>query len=83
VSYARFGADGSDVYVFTSSVGLECCGCILQAREDVFDSNEGMIAHLLTHIAAGHCVPDYALARLHDPEDAAVNQRIWKERAEA
>jgi hypothetical protein len=26
VSYARFGSDGSDVYVFFSDDGLECCG---------------------------------------------------------
>lgn len=31
MSYARFGADGSDVYVFFSvDHMLECCGCRLQ-----------------------------------------------------
>jgi len=29
MSYARFGK-GSDVYVFTSSHAMECCGCLLQ-----------------------------------------------------
>ena len=33
MSYARFGWDGSDVYVFTSSRGIECCMCVLQERE--------------------------------------------------
>ena len=38
MSYARFGAGGSDVYVFFSvHGGLECCGCILQERETVDD----------------------------------------------
>ncbi len=37
MSYARFGWDDSDVYVFCSSVGIECCGCILQDREWVED----------------------------------------------
>jgi len=103
VSYARFGSDGSDVYVFTSSTGLECCGCILQKREwiddptrpilhgylravgeivpHVFDSNAGMIAHLELHTAAGHDVPEDAMERLRDPEDAAENERIWAARS--
>ena len=34
MSYARFGADGSDVYVFGNMNGeVECCGCILQECE--------------------------------------------------
>lgn len=37
MSYARFGWDGSDVYVFVSSDAIECCGCLLQEREWVDD----------------------------------------------
>jgi hypothetical protein len=37
MSYARFGWQGSDVYVFTSNQGIECCGCSLQQRELVVD----------------------------------------------
>ena len=37
MSYARFGWDGSDVYVFRSKSALECCGCILQQREWIED----------------------------------------------
>jgi hypothetical protein len=37
MSYARFGADGSGVYVYTSSTGIECCGCTLQGREWIDD----------------------------------------------
>jgi hypothetical protein len=33
MSYARFGCDRSDVYVFMHAHGfLECCGCVLQER---------------------------------------------------
>lgn len=38
MSYARFGAGGSDVYVFLHyDRCLQCCGCILQEREWVED----------------------------------------------
>lgn len=99
MSYARFG-DNSDVYVFTSRSGLECCACIFQKREWVddpdrplfggylkpvgrivrttFKSNTAMINHLLRHRKAGHEVPEYALDRLRDPQDALDNQRLWK-----
>ena len=34
MSYARFGWDGSDVYVFGNTDNMyECCGCLLQERE--------------------------------------------------
>jgi hypothetical protein len=100
MSYARFGWDGSDVYVFTSSEGIECCGCILQASEWVaepasplggylrpvgpvietcFRSNAAMLAHLAGHTAAGHTVPADCIERLSDPDDAAANERIWRE----
>lgn len=97
MSYARFG-DDSDVYVFTAAEGLECCGCILQARQyvedsrhplggylesvgeivpHVFRSNAMMIEHLMLHREKGHIVPERALERLRDPEDAAENEAIW------
>ena len=103
MSYARFGSDGSDVYVFTSSRAIECCGCVMQKRrwveepamkpfggyfeavppiiETEFTSNQGMIDHLLAHRAAGHTVPESALERLRNPEDAAENEAIWAEEA--
>jgi len=100
MSYARFGWEGSDVYVFASSHALECCGCRLQEVELVedpasflggylkpvgevietnFTSNEEMIEHLLVHRAAGHTVPEDALERLRDPEDARHNSEMWAE----
>ncbi len=43
MSYARFGWDNSDVYVFRSRDGIECCGCILQERRWVDDDTYPII----------------------------------------
>jgi hypothetical protein len=63
MSYARFGCDDSDVYVFaTCQGGLECCGCFLSGVSGPsprFDTSGEMIAHLDAHRAAGDTVPDY------------------------
>ena len=61
MSYARFGWDNSDVYVFMSVGGwLECCACIL-AHEDWESFQAGntktMIDHLKKHEGSGHHVP--------------------------
>lgn len=59
MSYARFGANGSQVYVFLNTdLMIECCGCRLRAgRERIeFATVEEMIAHLHAHEAAGHHV---------------------------
>ncbi len=80
MSYARFGWDGSDVYVFGTRDGpegkryIECCGCLLHPdREDeqvpwgaanLFDTREGALAHMQEHMDAGHFVPEYCIDRL-------------------
>lgn len=71
MSYARFGAEGSNVYVFLS-VGpegsppwLECCACLLNPKPDGYlwstphreTTTAGMLGHLDAHEAAGHTVP--------------------------
>lgn len=77
MSYARFhgpdsdAPDGSDVYVFLSCYGeLECCGCALRRSTHAyrFRTTEEMIGHLDEHRSAGHAVPDYTYASLHDDE---------------
>ena len=45
MSYCRFGWGGSDVYVFESEAGLECCGCKLSTNFTTSEP-EQMIAHL-------------------------------------
>ena len=56
MSYARFGWDGSDVYVFYS-VGdyYECCGCQLQEREWVDDPGRSILGGYLKDV--GEIVP--------------------------
>jgi len=61
MSYARFGWDGSDVYVFLHVGGwIECCGCWL-AHEDWEPFQAGdtqtMVDHLKKHQMSGHNVP--------------------------
>lgn len=75
MSYARFGWDGSDVYVFANMDGLfECMCCALQPSprpENLigYDSHyeptaELMVEHLLAHRSAGHVVPNDAISEL-------------------
>lgn len=74
MSYARMGADGSDVYVYVSQISngdpvWVCCFCRLMLADNGFDrewfpSEDKMVAHLLEHRAAGHTVPQYAIDRL-------------------
>lgn len=56
MSYARFGYDGSDVYVYLGS-RLVCCGCALATHSQAFTTTTEMIAHLAEHRAASHVVP--------------------------
>jgi hypothetical protein len=67
VSYARFGWDNSDVYVFLSVGGhLECCGCVLAEYRTSprFTTTAEMIQHLDKHRETGHTVPDDCYERL-------------------
>lgn len=68
MSYCRFWWDDSDVYVYESDRGIECCGCKLPeyARGYTADDPEEMIAHLLLHRERGHTVPEYALETLRE-----------------
>ena len=72
MSYARFGWEGSDVYVFATSYGgedkLECCGCILNVTSQRFSSVQEMVDHLAEHTANGHHVPDTVVPELWDEE---------------
>ena len=62
MSYARFGWDGSDVYIFLDVGGfINCCGC--QFGNDGFGSyhaysTEDMITHLWKHQNDGDHVPE-------------------------
>jgi hypothetical protein len=74
MSYARFGWDGSDVYVYEHVGGfIECCGCSLAKDEDggVFGfgythlkTPREALAHLDQHVATGDCVPMRTFERI-------------------
>lgn len=64
MSFCRFGWDGSDVYVFQSDEGYECCGCRLVPGAVTVETPEEMIGHLAEHKRAGHFVPEYAITGL-------------------
>lgn len=76
MSYARFGCDDSDVYVYAScSGGIDCCGCAIYDGDIVKIKTSGfMIEHLNNHRAAGHTVPDYTYEEILDdyPDLTAV-----------
>jgi len=63
VSFCRFAWDGSDVYVFESQSGIECCGCKLGTNFCTSEP-EQMIVHLGQHRRAGHFVPEHAITGL-------------------
>ncbi len=73
MSYARFGCDGSDVYVYVG--GSEernlwvCCGCYLSPKSRDFDTPQEMMEHLLDHRAKGHVVPDCTLRCVQEDID--------------
>lgn len=66
MSYARFGWDGSDVYVIGTLDAFECF-CPDQS-ESIFrcKTRREMIGHLKEHRAEGLCVPQETLDRLKE-----------------
>lgn len=80
MSYARFGAGGSDVYVYADCGGyINCCGCCLYSDGFRAYSTDEMIAHLNEHRDAGHTVLDDTYGGLRD--DAQENDEWIKAEA--
>lgn len=62
MSYARWGCNGSDVYVYAPASDLgkvACCGCPLGDGDEVVLPPSEMLDHLEEHRKQGHVVPDY------------------------
>ena len=79
MSYARFGWDKSDVYVFMNVGGyLECCLCAL-SDEDFWNFNtyhtSDMILHLRDHELAGHNVPAHVYIDLANDDERNFGDR--------
>ena len=87
MSYARFGCDGSDVYVYWSCYGgLDCCACWLHPRpfgRFNFPTAAEMIAHLREHQAAGHHVPEDVFRQLEQEQRDGVVYKGTAEEADA
>ena len=75
MSYCRFSnaeynyGDGliipkSDVYIFESDFGCECCGCRLNVGNSVWMSTKEMISHVQEHIKHGDTVPNSVIPAL-------------------
>lgn len=86
MSYARFGWDDSDVYVFEHAGGfIQCCACALQPTEenDIFPGSVDLntareaLAHLDQHMAAGHSVPAKTFERIRE-EHPDLDKQIEK-----
>lgn len=78
MSYARFGADGSNVYVY-----LDCSGFLLCVCGDPCETGLGfkaykttdMINHLRAHQSKGDFVPDYTFELLISGKEE-IDKRI-------
>lgn len=78
MAYARYGADGSDVYVFMHYNGcFVCFGCEDAPNEDELrlPSRSALIAHLEDHRKRGHFVPEQAFERLRS--EIAAGHDEW------
>lgn len=83
MSYVRFGADGSDVYVYADVNGyLNCCGCPMleNFESSSFNTTEEMLAHLQKHKDVGHHVPDFCIEGL---KKDAVENDAWIAKVQA
>jgi hypothetical protein len=92
MSVCRFFWYGSDVYLYYSVRGLECCGCklandfgdtpIFPDPENDQDDCSMVLAHLSDHVKAGHIVRPYVFEEfggVHpDPGPAEEAAEKWK-----
>jgi hypothetical protein len=78
MSYARFGWDDSDVYVYLDCGGyLTCCACKrLDETFPQFHLTAAMLNHLEGHRARGDVVPEQTFEELR--QDAAENDAWMK-----
>jgi hypothetical protein len=73
MSYARFGWNGSDVYIFLHVGGfIQCCGCQFgndgYGSYDAYSTQE-MVDHLKKHEADGDHVPQDVYEGLWEDHD--------------
>jgi hypothetical protein len=66
MSIIRFGEQDSDVYVYLSDEGWECCGCcfVTEGFRAAPRTRDEMMRHLELHRLTGDVVPEVAFLRL-------------------
>ena len=66
MSIIRFGEQESEVYVYLSTQGWECCGCwfVREGFKAPPRTREEMMRHLELHRLTGDVVPEIAFQRL-------------------
>jgi hypothetical protein len=81
MSYSRFGCDGSDVYIFPSDRGLECCVCPLTSTRQSFVCRtiREMEEHVEAHRAAGQFVPESVIPEIRGDKQWLLDERIIAE----
>jgi hypothetical protein len=81
MSYARFGWEGSDVYVYLGRGGYECCGCHLDSQGWWYGkSTDAIVGHLKDHQAAGHTVPPSAFEEIEasrEEDSYFIEHGVW------
>lgn len=84
MSYCRWEARDSDCYIFFNSDGFyECMLCKLGRDTSGYlnhwlDTAQEMLAHMEKHVAAGHRVPDYAIAAMREQaeHEASIAEKV-------
>lgn len=74
MSFSRMGPD-SDVYVFRSAVGFECCNCIM--GPDFGGTKSEMLSHLSGHARRGHKVAVAMFGLLWEPDDDPLPPELF------
>jgi len=76
MALARWGQDGSDIYLYdVQDGGFECCCCGLQHGETLhLTDNKEAMAHVQRHVAAGHVVPLYTYAILKKGKFSQISE---------
>ena len=78
MSYCRFLE--ADAYIVgTVRDGkpvIECCGCTLTGDGEfpAFDTEDGMLAHIAEHRAAGHFIPAHVDERLNSEKRQRLSE---------
>lgn len=69
MSYARFGLEGSDVYVYETvdedGPSIVCFGCKLYG-DFASSTIEGIVGHLHLHRERGDCVPNSCFQQIEE-----------------